>query len=94
MLLRYLIRKQYRQFTTGNAQLQFVTPTPYSPSETVIWLALPNPRVRDFALLLDPAKIPAICGPCRIRLGGGLEYCLPQGYPASAMLVGWPVPVV
>ncbi len=27
-LLRYLIRKQYRQFTTGSTSLQFVTPTP------------------------------------------------------------------
>ena len=94
MLLRYLLRKQYQQFTAGSSQLHFVTPTPYSPTETVIWLALPNPTKRDFVLFLDPAQIPAICGPRRVRLGGGLEYILPQGYPAAALLVGWPVPVV
>jgi hypothetical protein len=74
--------------------MQFVTPTPYSPAETVVWLALPNPAPRDYALFLDPGRIPAICGPRRVRLGGGLEYILPRGYPAAAMLVGWPVRVV
>jgi hypothetical protein len=38
-LLRYLIRKQYRHFTTGSISLQFVTPTPYSPIEVISWLA-------------------------------------------------------
>jgi len=93
-LLRYLLRKRYWQFTGGSSQLQFVTPTPYSPSEAVTWLALPNPTLREFVLFLDPSQISVICGPRRVRLGGGLEYILPQGFPASARLVGWPVPVV
>jgi hypothetical protein len=94
LLLRYLLRSQYKQFTAANQQLQFVTPTAYAPAETVIWLALPNPTPRHFALFLDPAQIPSICGPRRVRLGGGVEYLLPNGYPASAMPVGWPVAVV
>lgn len=36
-LLRYLTRKQYGQFTSGSASLQFVTPTPYSPTEAISW---------------------------------------------------------
>ena len=27
-------------------------------------------------------------------LGGGIEYILPRGFPASALVVNWPVPVV
>jgi hypothetical protein len=28
------------------------------------------------------------------RFGGGLEYLLASGFPANAIVVGWPVPVV
>jgi hypothetical protein len=93
-LLRYLIRKQYRQFTTGSTSLQFVTPTPYSPTEVTSWLALPTPARREFVLFLDPMHLSNIRGPRRVLLGGGLEYLLASGFPATAIVVGWPIPVV
>ena len=93
-LLRYLMRRQYGQFTTGSPNVNFATPTPYSPTETVSWLALPSPMRRDFVLFLDPNSIPEVRGPRRVLLGGGIEYILPRGFPASALVVNWPVPVV
>jgi len=93
-LLRYLIRKQYRQFTTGSAALHFVTPTPYSPTEVISWLALPTTARREFALFLDARRLSDVRGPRRVLLGGGLEYILASGFPATAIVVGWPVPVV
>ena len=93
-LLRYLTRKQYRQFTSGTTSLQFVTPTPYSPTEAISWLALPTAARRDFALFLDPKHLSDVRGPRRVLLGGGLEYILASGFPTAAIVVGWPVPVV
>ena len=93
-LLRYLIRRQYRQFTTGSASLQFVTPTPYSPTEAISWLALPTAARREFVLFLNAKHLSDVRGPRRVLLGGGLEYILASGYPATAIVVGWPVPVV
>lgn len=93
-LLRYLTRKQYRQFTTGTAYLQFVTPTPYSPTEVISWLALPTTTRREFALFLDPRHLSDVHGPRRVLLGGGLEYILASGFSTAAIVVGWPVPVV
>ena len=93
-LLRYLIRKQYRLFTTGSGSLQFVTPTPYSSTEVISWLALPTPARREFVLFLDAMYLSNVRGPRRVLLGGGLEYLLASGFPASAILVGWQVPVV
>jgi hypothetical protein len=93
-LLRYLMRNQYRNFAAGSSTLNFVTPTPYSPTETLAWLALPSPVRRDFVLFLNPAMIKDIRGPRRVLLGGGIEFLLPAGFPASALVAGWPVPVV
>jgi hypothetical protein len=93
-LLRYLIRKQYRQFTTGSTSLQFVTPTPYSPTEVISWLSLPTPARREFVLFLDALRLSDVRGPRRVLVGGGLEYPLASGFPANAIVVGWPVPVV
>jgi hypothetical protein len=93
-LLRYLMRRQYGQFTTGSSHLHFATPTAYSPTETISWLALPTPIRRDFVLFLDPISIPEVRGPRRVSLGGGIEYILPLGFPLSALVVNWPIPVV
>lgn len=92
-LLRYLLPHQYNLFTMGSASLHYTTPTPYSATETISWLALPNPASRDYVLFLDPTKILDICGPRRVRLGKGIEYILPNGFPGSAVLLGWPVRV-
>jgi hypothetical protein len=91
---RYLLRKQYRQFTTGSSSPHFVTPTPYSPTEVISWLALPTPARREFVLFLDAMRLSDVRGPRRVSLGGGLEYLLASGFPANAIVVGWPVPVV
>lgn len=93
LLLRYLLRKQYRKFTTASTSPQFVTPTPYSPTEAVSWLALPTPARRDFVLFLNPIHLSDVRGPRRVLLGGGLEYILASGFPAATIVVGWPVPV-
>jgi hypothetical protein len=93
-LLRYLLRKQYRHFTAGSSSPHFVTPTPYSPSEVISWLALPTPARREFVLFLDAMHLSDVRGPRRVSLGGGLEYLLASGFPANAIVVGWPVPVV
>ena len=93
-LLRYLMRSQYRQFAAGASHLQFATPTPYSPTEAISWLALPMPTRRSYVLFLDPRRIADIRGPRRVRLGGGLEYVLPGGFPAAALVLPWPLPVV
>jgi hypothetical protein len=93
-LLRYLIRKQYHHFTAGSTSLHFVTPTPYSSTEVISWLALPTSTHRDFVLFLDANHLWDVRGPRRVLLGGGLEYILASGFPAAAIVVGWPVPVV
>ena len=73
---------------------QFVTPTPYSPTEVISWLALPTTARREFALFLNATQLSDVRGPRRVLLGGGLEYILASGFPATAIVVGWPVPVV
>lgn len=93
-LLRYLIRRQYWHFTAGTSNIQFVTPTPYSRTEAISWLALPTPAPRDFVLFLNPNHLTDVRGPRRVLLGGGLEYILAAGFPSAAIVVGWPVPVV
>jgi hypothetical protein len=93
-LLRYLVRKQYHQFLTASTSVHFTTPTPYSPTEVISWLALPTPTRRDYTLFLDPAKLSDVRGPRRVLLGGGIEYVLMAGFPAAALVVAWPLPVV
>jgi hypothetical protein len=39
-------------------------------------------------------RLSDVRGPLRVLLGGGLEYVLASGFPANAIVVGWPVPVV
>lgn len=63
---RYLLSyfSQAPQTLTAWPNRTYVTPTPYSPEETVSWLALPNPsQPRGFVLLLNPAKLNNIYGP-------------------------------
>jgi len=94
-LLRYLLREQVDQFLDGSeGRLHWATPTPYSPEETIRWLALPAVRrVRDHVLFLDPRRIPEIRGPRWVRLGGGIEYLLPGGFPKEALVADFPVKV-
>ena len=90
-LLRYLRTHQVGRFTDGTGLLQYVTPTPYAPEETVAWLALPAPRdPPSHVLFIDAALIDIIRGPRRVRLGGGAEYLLPSGFGRRALAApGW-----
>ena len=93
-LLRYMLPHQVDQFREGSRARHFVTPTPYSPEDTVSWLYLPKPTGdRPFVLLLDPASIPSLQGPRWVRLGNGIEYILPQGFPREAIVAGWELKV-
>lgn len=88
LLVRYLAPWQVSEFTTGGStRHHWVTPTPIAPDDVVSWLALFAPNVkRKHALILDPAQIPLIRGPAWIRLGQGIEYYLPDGFPSEAVM--------
>lgn len=89
-LLRYLLPHQVGWFSRGSELRHYVTPTPYSPEETVLWLALPKPaQSRTFVMMLDPAMIGLLLGPRWVRLGKGIEYILPDGFPKEALVGGW-----
>src|SRR5712691_8560481 len=42
-LLKYVLAQQVGTFADGANKPQWTTPTPYSPDDTVDWLALPAP---------------------------------------------------
>jgi hypothetical protein len=79
----------------SRASETFVSPTSYSPEDASSWLALPSPlKLRKFAVLIDPAKVDWVKGPRWCSLGSGIEYILPDGYTAAAVLdPGWAVKV-
>ena len=89
-LLRYVLPRQVGLFVDGSDVPHHVTPTPYAPRETVSYLNLPRPREpRRHVMLLDPRRIPVIQGPRWVRLGKGIEYILPRGFPRNAVVWGW-----
>lgn len=105
-LLRYLLPYQVGWFKSRPGisralwrnERQYVTPTPYSPEETISWLFLPSPRQpRTYVLVLDPIKIvragKKIRGPRWVRLGKGIEFILPDGFPEDAVVGGWEMQV-
>jgi hypothetical protein len=93
LLIRYLRNHQVGLLTSGSSRPQWVTLTPYSGPETISWLALPVPRdAPTHALLLNPARMGSypIDGPRWVRLGGGVEFLLPMGFPSAAISPpGW-----
>jgi hypothetical protein len=96
-LLRYLLPGQgdtSAKLSEIQSRYQWVTPTPYSPGETIAMLALPAPeRPREYVLILDPREIEDIQGPRYVKFGGGIEYILPKGFPREALVLPWPVEV-
>ena len=93
-LLRYVVPAQLTAFEAGGRGVHWVTPTPYQPEETLSWLALPAlSEPRRHALILDPREIEVIRGPRWVRLGGGIEYILPHGFPEKALVLPWPIEV-
>jgi hypothetical protein len=93
-LLRYLLPHQVGVKMGGSGEPHWVTPTAYAPEETISWLALPAPRdPRPYVMLLKPGEIADIWGPRWVRFGGGIEYFLPQGFPAAALAFPWDLEV-
>ena len=87
-LLRYVAEHQLGRFGSGSRDMHYTTPTPYAPSETVSYLALPLPHVpRSYVLALDPREIEHIRGPQWIRGARGIQYILPNGFPARAIVI-------
>ncbi|NUT57150.1 MAG: hypothetical protein HOQ03_14390 [Thermoleophilia bacterium] len=78
----------------GRIDRCWVTPTAFSPEEASWYLHLPDPEsMRRYVLFVKPEKLTRIRGPKRVRLGGGVEYFLPDGFRADAVEVGWEVAV-
>lgn len=95
LLLRYLLSTQIGSLHGGSTRLQFVTPTPLAPRDTVAVLALPAvSSPRNYVVLLDPMKIPVIQGPRWVKAGSGIEYLLPGAFPQAALIIPWEVQVV
>ena len=89
-LLRYVLDDQVGEYLAGSTAPHWTTPTPYSATDTVSWLALPAPTlIRRYVMMLDPARIPQLLGPRWIRFGKGIEYLLPSGFPANAVVFPW-----
>jgi hypothetical protein len=87
-LMRFITRGQVGAFVGGTSKETFVTPTPFDPREAVRWLLLPEPlKPRTHVLFLDPAQIPLIIGPLWVAPGRGIQYILPSGFPAAAIIV-------
>ncbi|GGQ80399.1 hypothetical protein [Kitasatospora griseola] len=88
-LLRYLRPDQRGAFFKGITRKQYVTVTAYTPEEASVWLALVFPWVRRQCLLLiDPTELgddTPVMGPRAILGGFGIEYILPNGFPAESI---------
>lgn len=87
-LLYFLPRDRSGSLLGGTDRPKYLTPTPYPPTDEMIaWLGLPFVDVkRELALLLDPAKLTGVYGPRDVKLGDGIEYVLPGGFPADAIV--------
>jgi hypothetical protein len=90
---RMLIRYAIDAHETPRSMTTYVCPTPLSTEELSAFLALPRPDVkREYAILLDPTQIDQVQGPRWCAMGQGIEYVLPAGYQARAVVApGWGV---
>jgi hypothetical protein len=65
----------------------WLTPTPICPKYAGPMLHLPNELAqRLWAIPIEPAHVGEIQGPRRCIMGAGMEYYLPNGYEANAMI--------
>lgn len=86
-LLHYIRAEQSEAYLKGRTDPCWVTPTAYSPEDAVFHLSLLAPtRLRTLVLLLDPTKLTEIRGPRLIGVGLGIEYWLPAGFSAGALI--------
>ena len=94
LLVRYMVFRQLGQFAGGSNSRHWVTPTPLSVEAVGPFLALPSiAEPRKYAMLINPSAVPQIQGPRWVRGGDGIEYLLPNGFPASALAVAWEIEV-
>jgi hypothetical protein len=85
----------------GRLLVRYVTDQHVPPSMSAVWtttsaicavcsgpiLHLPAQVThRHWVFIIDPAKVDAIKGPRRCIMGQGVEYILPNGYEAKALL--------
>jgi hypothetical protein len=88
LLMRFLKPDQTGAFINGSTRQHYVTPTPYTPEEAVIWLNLPeSPVPRTHLLFLDPTEIPLVIGPMWVAWSRSIQYILPDGFPEAAIVV-------
>jgi hypothetical protein len=95
-LLRYVRANDVGRYVGGSTAKHYTTPTAYTPHEAISYLALPNPTTpREFVMLIDPSKLGSnpVWGPRWVRLGNGIEYLLPNGFPSSSLVLPWEVKV-
>lgn len=86
LLLRYVREHEIEHAAEGTSRPVWVTPTPFGPRDAVDVLALPRAwEPRDYLVLIRPEQVPEARGPRWVLGGGGIEYLLPAGYPASAV---------
>lgn len=88
LLVRYLREHEIAEAQQGTPRPVWATPTPYGPADAADLLALPRAwEPRAYLVLLRPEDVPEVRGPRWVLGGGGIEYLLPQGYPASAVVL-------
>lgn len=93
-LIRYVMPHQVGDYRNGSTDRHYVTPTPYPSDESISWLYLPRPMlIRTHALLVNPERVNVILGPRWIRIGKGIEYILPEGFPQDAIVMGWEIQI-
>jgi hypothetical protein len=89
-LARYITAAQAVSMTgpTPMNSEVYATPTAYSPEEAPVWLITPGSvGTRPYVVLLDPAVLVWIIGAMLVGPAAGIQYVLPQGYPAEAIVV-------
>ncbi len=93
-LLRYVMSHQVGEFTGGSAVKHWVTPTPVCTGGDGSVAVSPQPRRQPVACnAAGPGKDPVDTGPPLGRLGDGIEYILPDGFPREAVVGGWEMEV-
>jgi hypothetical protein len=82
MLVRYVTEQH-----PPPASEAWLTPTPLGARGAGTILHLPHQvTTRHWVLVIDPARVGVIQGPRRVTMGQGIEYYLPHGYDAGAVL--------
>ncbi|MFI0827282.1 hypothetical protein ACH4Q7_22820 [Streptomyces roseolus] len=94
LLVHYLWPGRREDFSQGIERKMWVTTTAYSAEDASPYLRLPFPDVlRRSVILIDPLKVRGLRGPKHVARGGGIEFLLPFGAPAEAIMEGMEVKI-